>query len=453
MTTSSHPRRAPRVALLVAAALPCAGATAAPQAPAGVPSPSAAAPAPAPAPTPAPAVAAAATASSAAVLTLDAAIARALERSEAVLLAAGGREVAAARLREARAWTNPTLVIDAEDVFGEGQFAGFDAGETTVALQQPLQLGGARGARIRGARAGANLADIDAMLAARELRRDVTIAYAEAVAAERLAALGRERARIGAESLAAVSRRFAAGLESDLQRARAEVETSGLRAAARRASAEVAARRRALAALWRDEPTVEPLDEAWFDRPRSAGAEAVSTASDADAHPRLVRARLAVDRARAALEEARAARFGNLQATVGTRSFGDQPADGNRAMVLGLQVPLPLWDRNVGGIAEARAALAAAELEVERTARELAAEREAAAAERDAAMVEVEGLVSQGLPAAASAARLAAQGYDAGRIPLLERLVAERDLTELRERLERARLDLRRAEARLDSLR
>jgi cobalt-zinc-cadmium efflux system outer membrane protein len=122
-------------------------------------------------------------------------------------------------------------------------------------------------------------------------------------------------------------------------------------------------------------------------------------------------------------------------------------------MVLGLQLPLPLWNRNVAGIAEARAALASAEFDVERAARALAAEREAAAAELDAALVEVEALVSQGLPAAVSAARLAAQGYDAGRIPLLERLVAERDLTELRERLERARLELRRAEARLESLR
>ena len=103
-------------------------------------------------------------------------------------------------------------------------------------------------------------------------------------------------------------------------------------------------------------------------------------------------------------------------------------------------------------IAEARAALAASEIQVEEAARELVSEREAARADYEAAALEVEALAGSGLPAATLAAQLAAQGYDGGRLSLLERLDAERALSDLAERLVRARLELRRAEARLDNL-
>ncbi|MCB0606021.1 MAG: TolC family protein, partial [Saprospiraceae bacterium] len=51
---------------------------------------------------------------SAAVLTLEQALARASERSPVLAAAGSGREVAAARLRQARAWENPTLSVEVE---------------------------------------------------------------------------------------------------------------------------------------------------------------------------------------------------------------------------------------------------------------------------------------------------------------------------------------------------
>ena len=170
------------------------------------------------------------------VLTFEQALTQAAERNPEVAAANLGREVAAARVKQARAWGNPTLGLEVENVLGRGVYADFGSAETTVALSQPLPVGGGRAARIRGARTGTVIAEVDAELAVRALRRDLAIAYAEAVAADRLAELGRERARIGAETQAAVDQRFAAGLESELQRSRAVVATSGMQAAARRAA-------------------------------------------------------------------------------------------------------------------------------------------------------------------------------------------------------------------------
>ena len=380
------------------------------------------------------------------VLTLEQALARASSEGSATLIAVSERERAAARARQARAWENPTLSVEVENVLGRGPYRDFDAAESTVSLSQPLPLGGGRGARVRAAQSDEQAATAALALAALELRRDVAIAYAEAIAADRLAGFARERAALGAQTRAAVERRHTAGLESDLQRARVEVETAGMQADARRRAAASLAQRRALAAHWREATVTAALDEAWFD---AAPATAFDVASDvAPTHPRLVVARARVEQARAEIEAARRAPFSGLEATVGTRRSEDAPSS-DRAWLLGLSMPLPLWDRNEGGVAEARAALQAAEFDLERAARDLVAEREAALAERDAATLEVDALRLSGLPSSKSFAHLAAQGYEAGRLSLIERLDAERALVQTHELLVAARLRLRQSEARV----
>ena len=384
------------------------------------------------------------------VLTLEQALARASSEGSATLIAASERERAAARARQARAWENPTLSVEVENVLGRGPYRDFDAAESTVSLSQPLPLGGGRGARVRAARSDEQAATAAIALAALELRRDVALAYAEAIAADRLAGIARERAALGAQTRAAVERRHAAGLESDLQRARVEVETAGMQADARRRAAAALAHRRALASHWREATVTAALDEAWFDAAPDAAFSATPypVPDTASTHPRLVVARARVEQARAELEAARRAPFSGIEATVGTRRFEDAPG-ADRAWVLGLSMPLPVWDRNEAGIAEARAALQGAEFDLERAARDLLAEREAALAERDAAKLEVDALTMSGLPSSKSLAQLSVQGYEAGRLSLIERLDAERALVETQEDLVAARLRLRQSEARV----
>jgi cobalt-zinc-cadmium efflux system outer membrane protein len=384
------------------------------------------------------------------VLTLEQALARASSEGSATLIAASERERAAARARQARAWENPTLSVEVENVLGRGPYRDFDAAESTVSLSQPLPLGGGRGARVRAARSDEQAATAAIALAALELRRDVALAYAEAIAADRLAGIARERAALGAQTRAAVERRHAAGLESDLQRARVEVETVGMQADARRRAAAALAHRRALAAHWREATVTAALDEAWFDAAPDVAFDGVPDAAPDTApnHPRLVVARARVEQARAEIEAARRAPFSGLEATVGTRRFEGAPG-ADHAWVLGLSMPVPVWDRNEGGIAEARAALQGAEFDLERAARDLLAEREAALAERDAATLEVDTLTMSGLPASKSLAQLSVQGYEAGRLSLIERLEAERALVQTQEDLVAARLRLRQSEARV----
>ncbi len=381
-------------------------------------------------------------------LTLEQAIARSLERSPQILGVAADRAVADARLQGARAWPNPTLDIASENVLGSGPFSGFDAAETTIAIAQDLPLGGQRGAAVRSARAGQAAATARQQRTRLELRRDVTIAFAEAIVADRVAGIARDRARIATETRAAVQQRLEAGLESELQRARVEVETGSAQATARRAASQAMAARRHLAQFWREDTVTEPLDTAWFD---SIGGVPTVTGS-LDMHPQRLEARHELMQAQAALAAERARRIPVVTATFGVRRFAEAVDGEDQAFVLGLSLPLPFGDRNGEAIADARAQLLRAELADEAAARALRATQASMTDELEAALLEVRALVEHGVPAAKSAAELSQRGYAAGRVPLLDRLAAETALMEQREKLENARLAAHRARAALESL-
>jgi cobalt-zinc-cadmium efflux system outer membrane protein len=159
-----------------------------------------------------------------------------------------------------------------------------------------------------------------------------------------------------------------------------------------------------------------------------------------------------LESAQRALERERAMRLPTLSTTLGVRRFPEAVDGEDQAFVLGLSLPLPFGDRNGVAIAEARAALTQAEFAVEATQRTLRATRASAEEELQAALLEARALAETGVPAARNAAELARRGYDAGRIPLLDRLAAERALSDAQEQLVNAQLAVHHARATLESL-
>jgi cobalt-zinc-cadmium efflux system outer membrane protein len=389
-----------------------------------------------------------------ATLSLDAAVERALERSPQILIARANLEAASAAARQSRWPDNPELDIEVENVLGRGPYADFDAAETTVTLRQPMRLGGKRGARIDAARARFEQARAEFDLAQRVIRRDVTIAYANAVMSERIATLARAR-RVDAEALRAASeRRLAAGLASELQHAQTVLAGAAAAASLNRAQAEAAQARRALA-RWLGVPELDEVaaqfDAAWFDQ--TATGEEQASRSTLDDHPRLraQRAALAAAQAQQRLEERGA--IPDPVLSLGARRFGDAPAGEDRALVLGVSMPVPLWDRNTAELANARRERVVAETELDAAQRELADELALALAAHTAARGELRALTDSAAPAARSAATLTQRGFDAGRLSLTERLAAEQALQSTEEALQRARFAVHQSRAQLEYLR
>ncbi|GGD96706.1 hypothetical protein GCM10011515_15680 [Tsuneonella deserti] len=122
---------------------------------------------------------------------------------------------------------------------------------------------------------------------------------------------------------------------------------------------------------------------------------------------------------------------------------------GDIGLVGGVSIPLPVFDRNRGGISAARAALEGAE--ARRAGAEIAADARARNARGavDANLRRVEALEQSAIPEAAEALRLAELSYREGRATLLELLDTQESYTAARAALTDARLALALAQAEL----
>ncbi len=288
-------------------------------------------------------------------------------------------------------------------------------------LTQPLELGGKRAARVGLAAAAAEGARAAFALTGRDLDADV---------ARRFLAVVRERDRgrtlaVQAEGLGEIvrilERRVAEGVtaEADLRKIeteRARVDTDAALAAIR-AARELAV----LAALtgWSPPPPADALDRPALAAPAADRDALIARALLRRPDVQLATARLESSRQALAAEQAR--RIPDLNVTAGLKHTA-----GYRTGVVGVLVPIPLFDRNRAAVILARGHVAAAELELEQT-------RRLAAGEARAAMEAAEGLARRSQDATArlvdpaAVVRTAARAaFESGAGDLLRLVDAER---------------------------
>jgi len=375
-------------------------------------------------------------------LTLDAAIEMARRSSPSAAAASAGVDAAAAGRQVAGLRPNPTVAVDVENVGGSRAFNIVEAPKQTVSLAYPLELGGKRSARIGvadalGARAAIDRATIDA-----ELRLRVTQAYTDALAADRRLATTQEQARIAADSSRAAQIRVQAGRASPLEESRAGVIRSNADLAVEQAT-RLATAARATLAIRIGGAFTSPLDKDWFDRIEGGGSRAGSGALAVAA------ARGDVATATAQERLARSQRIPDVTVSAGVRRV---PMVGSTAAVLGLSMPLPLFNGGRAVIEQAGAERRRAEALAQ------AAELEAngaiikAEAERDNAASAARVANGPALAGAQESARIARIGYREGKFGQLGLLEAERALAETRGAAIDALASYHNAQARLDRL-
>lgn len=370
-------------------------------------------------------------------VSLAQALARADTQGPVIAAAKARLDAAEGAARQAGAIPNPEIGMLAENIEGSGIYRSFDAAQTTYSVSQRLELGGQRQARRSEAQAQAKAAGLRLSLARAETAEAVQIRFAEALAADQRAKLARE-AVTRTQALAGVVQTLVdAGREPPLRVLRARSEAAVALAQGRAAEAEAAASRRALAALWGGPGEDLQLtgDALITIQPAPLDPTAALTARIAESE---------AEAASAALERARRLNFPDVTVQAGVRRFEDS---GQRALVVGASLPIPVWDRNRGGIAAAQALLNAAELtrlaamaDAVRYGRDAEAALAAAKARLDAA----ENLT---IPQAHEAADLARQGYEAGKFGLLDVMDAQAALNAVQTEQLDARLALAKAQA------
>ena len=264
---------------------------------------------------------------------------------------------AEARRTQAGLHPNPELELGVEEFLGRDERDGFDGAEATVSLTQPIEVGGKRGKRSRVAAGETKLIQMDYELARLTLVRRTRQAFIEVLDAQQKVELAGEHTRVAEALLETVNKRVEAGRGSVADAAGASVVLSQARLERQHAVAELADSRYRLAILWGGEEPVFGRVVPPPDRPTELPSRP-ELMQEVERHPLVLRCReeIALARARLKLEKARS--LPDLGLTAGLKRLGQ---DDDNTGILGLSLPLPVFDRNQGMIAAARHELAKAE--------------------------------------------------------------------------------------------
>jgi cobalt-zinc-cadmium efflux system outer membrane protein len=359
--------------------------------------------------------------------------------------ATAGVEAASAARRVAGLRPNPELQAQIENLAGTGAYKGLRSSETTVGVALPLELGGKRPARVALATARLTRAQIQAEIARADLRLRITQLYIEAAAAERRSEVLGEQAGIAANAFRIASDRVQVGDVSPIEQQRADVLRINAQVAAESAIRQAQAARANLETLL-GTAVSGPLDRAWFERIDDYGPP---RPIDIEGTLAIVAAQADVRTADAQVRVARSLRVPDLTVSTFARRL---EATNDTAAVVGISIPIPLFNNGNAFVAQSRAeqtqALAMRSLAVVDTRQQIAsAQTEVANA---AATARAAG--GPGLAAAQEAARIARIGWSQGKFDQIALLDAERTLSQTRQTYVDALAAYHDAQARLDRL-
>ncbi len=374
-------------------------------------------------------------------LSLATAVALAWQNNPDLSAVARARDAADAAIRQAGARPNPVLETTVEDLRQERR-------TTTVQISQPIELGGKRAARIATAERARDQAAAAALARRSELRAAVIAAFFDVLAAQERARLAQDSVALAQRAVHAAANRVIAGKVSPLEETKAKVAESGVQVERMQAEGALRTARQQLAALWGNPKPAFAHAAGQLDAlplpPSSLEIEQRLYGA-----PAVVQARLEVDRRSAltALEQAK--RVPDIAVTLGSKR---SPDVGGNQWVVGVSIPLPIFDTNQGNLAEALSREEQARDELLSTELRTASEAAAALESLHSSRLEAETLQRDALPGAESAYQAATKGFELGKFSFLEALDAQRTLLQVRTQTLRALAATHRTASDLDRL-
>lgn len=379
-------------------------------------------------------------------LTLRDAVAMALQANPGLSSALREREATEAAIVQAGAWPNPTLDAQVEDLRRDNR-------TTTLQLSQSIELGGKRAARVTAAQRARDQAA--SALAGRraEVRAATVTAFFDVLTAQERLRLAQDSVGLAQLATRAAANRVAAGKVAPLEETKSRVAEAGTRVELLQAEGTLRSARQQLAALWGNpNPRFTQVDGAVDQLP--AMVQVVE--GRLGTAPVVQQARLEVERRKALSDLEQARRIPDLTVSLGAKrvpaSEGETGGGRRNQVVVGLSIPLPIFDTNRGNVAEAlsreekaRDDLAAAELQ-------LGTEVAQASQRLRSARATAETLQHDALPGAETAYKAATKGFELGKFSFLEALDAQRTLFQLRAQYLLALADAHRAAGEIDRL-
>jgi outer membrane protein, heavy metal efflux system len=331
------------------------------------------------------------------------------------------------RAREAHAlqaglYKNPNIIFDVQDVFGSGGFKKVQQSQSTIVLSQVIELGGKRTKRERAALSHKDLAFWDYETARMNILTRVAKAYTDALTAQEKLKLARELEKLSIKSYNAVKARVIAGKVSPIHEVKAQVALSTTQIQIQQAEHHVKAAYRRLAAFWGSmTPRFKQVTGRLY---QIASVPPFDTLAERmQSNPDLARWATEMTQRTAAVDLEQANAVPNLRVGAGARWFEET---NDNSFIVEFSIPIQLFDRNQGGIAEARHRLAKAK--AERRAAELKLNSALASGYTRLANAhsQVTSLKTKILPGARTAFEAVNEGYRFGKFGYLEVLDSQR---------------------------
>lgn len=356
-------------------------------------------------------------------LSLEQALDLATTRSFTVAAAQRELEALDGTVQQAGVYRNPALSASVEDTRSAPR-------TTTTTLDLPLDLGGKRAARVNAAQRSRDVAQVELSNTKAQVRASVVAAYFAVLVAQERSKLAMNAAELAAGGARAVSKRVAAGKVSPVDAMRAQVDQANAQLEATEAHAELATARHALASLWGDtEPKFESVAGDISAAPERAALPAL--VQQMEQAPAVLAARTEIERRKALTDIERSGAVPDLTFSVGAKR--DNESGRTQAMV-GISIPLPLFDRNQGAVYEAGRRAAKAEDEYRAARLRVLAALQASSTQLAVARTSLQSLQSTVLPAAQQAYESASKGFEAGKFGFLDVIDAQRSLIQARAR-------------------
>ncbi len=344
-------------------------------------------------------------------MTLEKALSLSLARNPNLRAKQFERSAIEARQIQAKVFANPELLVDVEDALGSGPYRGMDQGQTTVQLEQSLDLGGKGRAQGRAARAeSATFAHhIDA--AKWTVITQTSQAFLRVLNAQEEQALRDEEMTFIAQNVTSLDTQVRIGQLASWIALRAKAEAGSARIALEWARHELDEAREGLAAQWGSHPPRFAMAVGSTDfGPPPPALEGLLLVLRRSPKWKVTETQIEVARAHVTVEQANGSPSISLRA--GYRRLS---GPGENAVVAGIGLPLPLFQRNQSRIQESQHRVAMSESEASASQLDLI---EALAEAHDVmltAQVECTLLRDSVLPAAKGAYESIQPGFQVGR--------------------------------------
>lgn len=349
---------------------------------------------------------------------------KALAANPGLKAARFGAAAAEGALLQSQARPNPELAFSQEDTRSETR-------SSTVQINQVIELGGKRAARMRLAESEKAAAHSAVTETQALLRYQLVNGFNELLLAQQRVQFASKTHDLATQASDAARKRVQAGKVPPLEASRAQVAQAHAALELQQASASVAVAQQNLAALWGGQGA--DVGKAIGDFSAAVEAPAADQLDALlDAAPAMVLARHALDQSQAASALERARRVQDPTVSLGVKRANEV---GRNQVVLGVSIPLPLFDSNAGNQLQALRKVDQAEQKLQEQRLQLQAQVFVARQQLISSNQQLALLQSQVLPTAQSAYDIAVRGFSLGKFGFLDVLDAQRTLIESQRQL------------------